>query len=169
MPGGQSAEDPRTIGSIIKIFLGKIDDSIVWCLPMDTTIGIVKGLLSPFEAVLNPKNYYIKLKSILDKYGIYARATIFFGSWIGVSIFTFLIVLIVEAIRSLMSLNISGFIFSPFRALIYALLFPFVPAFIDSLLIAAVISPFPRKRALYDVFVIRASTLFPYTLRVVLL
>ena len=127
---------------------------------------ILKGLLAPVEALLNPRRFYTRLRKMLSRHGIYVTASIYFGAWIGASITLFFLILLVEAARSLLGLNPVGLLTAPFRALVYSFLFPIVPALVDAIIIMIFLAPFDRDRPLYDVFAVRASSLLPYTLRV---
>ena len=132
-------------------------------------LSFAKSLLDPVRAVVNPKKYYSGLRGLLDRYGVYAVSTIYFASWLGTSMLTFILILLLEAFRSLRALSLSGLVMAPLKALAYSLAFPIVAALLDAIVIIIILAFFPRKRPLYDVFAVRASSLLPYGLRVVLL
>ena len=131
--------------------------------------GFLGGLLAPFRALFNPVGFYRWLRKVLRRYGLYAMAVVYVGSWIAASLAAFLLILLVEAFRAVKAGNVLGLLSAPARALLYSLVFPVIPALVDALIIMAAVAPFPRERPLYDVFAVRASSLLPYTLRVVVL
>jgi len=131
--------------------------------------GILEGMLAPLKALVSPRRYFDQLRELLRRYGIYINAVIFFGAWIASSITAFTLILLVEAARSTASLSVTGILLAPARALTYSIIFPVIPAVLDTILIMIGIAPFDRERPLYDVIAVRASSLLPYTLRVVLL
>ncbi len=132
-------------------------------------LSFIGSLLDPVRAIVSPGRYYSSLRGLLDRYGVYAVSTVYFASWLGTSIITFILILLIETFRGLRALSISGIATAPLKALAYSLAFPIVAALIDAVIILVILAFFPRKRPLYDVFAVRASSLLPYGLRVVLL
>ncbi|MEB3789054.1 MAG: hypothetical protein GSR72_04085 [Desulfurococcales archaeon] len=132
-------------------------------------LSIITGVTAPIKAIVSPKRYFSGLGKLLDTYGIYAKAIIYTGSWIGASMITFLLLLLIELVRSILSIDIAGFLTSPLKAFLYSFAFPIVAVVIDATIIALLLIPFPRKRGILDVYVIRSSSLLPYALRVVVL
>lgn len=132
-------------------------------------VGLLWGVLAPLRALVSPNRFFSQLRGLLDEYGIYVAAVVYFGAWLASSVAAFILLLLAESLRSLASLSLQGLLLAPARALIYSFVFPVVPALVDAVLIAIVLSPFPRERPLTDVFAVRASSLLPYTLRVVIL
>ncbi len=132
-------------------------------------LSFLSGITAPIKAVVTPGKYFEWLKQVLDKYGIYGKSVIYFGSWLGMSMMTFIILLMILFLRNMISLNLTGFIMTPLTAFLYSFLFPIIVTIIDASIIAATIVFFPRERSLLDVYVIRASSLLPYALRVIIL
>ena len=132
-------------------------------------VGLLLGLLAPVRALVSPGRYFSQLRELLRRYGIYLNAIIFMGAWAASSFLAFMLILLMELARSVATVSISGTMLAPLKALVYSLVFPMIPAVVDTVLIMLSIAPFPRERPLYDVVAVRASSLLPYTLRVVLL
>ncbi len=132
-------------------------------------LSFITGITAPIKAAISPRRYFSSLGKLLDTYGIYAKAIIYTGSWIGASIIVFFLLLLIELLRSILSIDIGGFITSPLRAFLYSFTFPLIAAVIDATLIAVLLLPFPRRRGILDVYVIRSSSLLPYAIRVVAL
>ncbi|MEB3844738.1 MAG: hypothetical protein LRS48_03545 [Desulfurococcales archaeon] len=132
-------------------------------------LSFLGSMLDPVRALVNPLRYYSRLRRLLARYGLYGVAVVYFASWIGTSILTFIIILLIEFIRNAASLNITGIMTAPLRAAVYSFIFPVIAAFLDAIIILILLAPFPRERPLYDVFAVRASSLLPYGLRIVLL
>jgi len=137
--------------------------------PVDVSLSFLKEMLGPIKALIDPRKYYEQLSKILDKYGVYGAAITYFAGWIGASFIVFFIILFVEITREIVSLDLAGFVTAPLRAVIYSFGFPAVAALVDSIVITLLLLPFPRKRPIYDVFPIRASSLLTYGFRVVYL
>ncbi len=132
-------------------------------------IGLLDALTAPLRAFFSPLKYFSWLRTALSEYGLYARAMITVGSWIMASFLAFILITIILSVRSAVSLHPLSFFLSPLHALLYSTVFPVIPVVIDSILIMISILPFERERELLDVFAIRASSLLPYTFRVVVL
>jgi len=130
---------------------------------------VLAGARAPIRVVLRPREAFEELGVLAKKYGIYFTAAFSLGAWIGASMITFFLVLMVTAARSLLSLDIVGLITSPFTAAKIALAFPIIAALVDATLIAVVAAFSPRERPLHAVYVVRASSLLPYSLRAALL
>ena len=132
-------------------------------------LSFITGITAPIKAIASPKRYFSTLGKLLDTYGIYAKAIIYTGSWIGASMITFFLLLLIELLRSILSIDIAGFFTSPLKAFLYSFAFPIIAVVIDASIIAILLLPFPRERGILDVYVIRSSSLLPYALRVVIL
>ncbi|MCE4609034.1 MAG: hypothetical protein F7C36_01460 [Desulfurococcales archaeon] len=132
-------------------------------------LSFITGITAPIKAIASPKRYFSTLGKLLDTYGIYAKAIIYTGSWIGASMITFFLLLLIELVRSLLSIDIAGFFTSPLKAFLYSFAFPIIAVVLDATIIALLLLPFPRKRGILDVYIVRSSSLLPYALRVVVL
>jgi len=126
---------------------------------------ILTGVRAPVYAVLHPRRAFEELGELARRYGIYFTALFSLGAWIGASMITFILVLAITAARSLLELDVAGLITSPLTAAKIALAFPLIAALLDATLIAVVAAFSPRERPLHAVYVVRASSLLPYSLR----
>ncbi len=135
-----------------------------------TPIDIVRfGITAPFKALIDPRSVFSKIGELSQQYGVYFTALFYAGAWMGASVIAYGFVLMGILLRSIMELDILGAAAAPVTALVYSFVFPLVAAGIDSLLILLVALFSPRTRPLHAVMAVRASSLLPYTLRVVIL
>ncbi len=131
--------------------------------------SVLMGLRAPLQAIVNPSQLYSKIGELSQRYGVYFTAVFYIGAWLGASIPTYFIVLMAMMARSILDIDVAGLAMSPLQAFIYSFTLPLVAAGLDSTLILIVAWISPRSRPLHTVFAIRASSLLPYTLRVVIL
>ncbi len=128
-------------------------------------VSIREGFVAPLKAAINPGAFYQRLSSLIDKYGIYATALFCIGAWIWASSVAFLLSLAALSLRGLFSLDPAALVTAPLKALALAVATPLLAALADAILIGIVAAVSPRRRPLHAVFLVRASSLLPYTLR----
>ena len=136
---------------------------------LESVQALLAGLRAPLVAALHPREAFEEIGDLARRYGIYFTAAFSLGAWIGASAITFMLVLAATAVRSIIGLDIVGLITSPFTALKLAIAFPLLVALLDATLIALVALFAPRERPLHTVYVVRASSLLPYSLRAAVL
>jgi len=127
--------------------------------------ALTEGFLAPLRAALSPGRFYSWLSRALDRYGLYFAAAFYLAAWTGAAAFSFTLSLAVLILRGLAGLDPASIAAAPFKALALAVATPFTAALVDAVLIALVAAFSPRRRPLYAVFLVRASSLLPYTLR----
>ncbi len=127
--------------------------------------ALLEGFLAPLRAAVSPARFYDRLSALVDRYGLYASALIYLGAWLWASTASFALTLAVLAARGLLGLDPAALALAPLKALALAVATPVLAALADASLIALAALPAPRRRPLYVVFLVRASSLLPYTLR----
>ncbi len=126
---------------------------------------LLEGFLAPLRAAVSPTRFYDRLSVLVDRYSLYASALIYLGAWLWASTASFMLTMVVLAVRGVLGLDPAAVLLAPFKALVLAVATPVLAALVDASLIALVALPAPRRRPLYVVFLVRASSLLPYTLR----
>ena len=129
-----------------------------------------EGLLAPLRTVLSPGTVFRRIRMYTARYGVFFTALFYFAAWVGAAVTTFLFTWLLLGLRSLLvEHSIRGLLAAPLLAALYSFAAPIVFAGLDTLLIALVAAFSPRDRPLYTVFLVRASSMLPYTLRVAVL
>lgn len=130
---------------------------------------LISGLKAPIEAIVNPRRFFSKLREYTRRYGVYFTALFYIGAWMASTFTAYFLILAIYMIRDIAGFNLSGLILSPITTLVYSFLFPLVAAGLDSLLIIIPVYYARNRPPLHTVIAVRASSLLPYTIRVVLL
>ncbi|MCE4600359.1 MAG: hypothetical protein F7C38_02165 [Desulfurococcales archaeon] len=127
------------------------------------------GLTAPFKAVVSPGRVFAEIRRYTRQYGIYFTASFYIGAWLGISMATFVLVMLAVAFHSLIGLKLLEFAIAPLEALVYSFLFPLVAAGIDSILIMIPVLLDRNRPPIHAVLAVRASSMLPYSLRIVYL
>ncbi len=131
--------------------------------------ALVKGALAPLRAIVNPRQLFTYVGRSARKYGVYFTAMFYLGAWLASSMAASFIIFFATMVRSIINLDIIGFMLSPITTISYSFLFPLIAAGFDSLLIIIPVYFAEERPPLHTVLAVRSSSLLPYTLRVVLL
>jgi len=131
--------------------------------------ALVKGTLAPVRAIVNPRQLFTYVGRSSKKYGVYFTAMFYLGAWFASAMAASFIIFFATMIRSIINLDVIGFMLSPITTISYSFLFPLIAAGLDSLLIIIPVYFAEERPPLHTVLAVRASSLLPYTLRVVLL
>ncbi len=141
----------------------------MWGKPPSILEAIKDGITAPIAAIFSPRSFFEWLSESVRRYGVYFTAGFYFGAWIGTALLAWFLVTLIVAIRGFLGLSLATIIESPLLAGFYSIVLPLVAAGVDAALIAVVVY-FDRGRPpLHAVLAARASSLLPYTLRVVYL
>ena len=133
------------------------------------SIGIIEGLKAPLEVLVKPDKVFMRIRTFSKKYGIYFTSMFYFTAWLAASLVTFLLIIPLLVAHGFLSKSIGGVLLSPIKAAFYSFLAPLVFAGLDTLLMALVVLLVPRDRPVYTMLLVRASSLLPYNLRIVIL
>ena len=141
----------------------------MWGRPPSMLEALKDGLTAPIAAVLSPRSFFEWLSQSVRKYGVYFTAGFYLGAWIGTAIIAWILVTILVMVRGVFGASLSTILKSPFLAGFYSIILPLIVAGLDAALIALVVYFDSERPPLHAVLAARASSLLPYTLRVVYL
>ncbi len=130
---------------------------------------VLEAILAPIAAAVKPGEYFEWLRAEARRLPLLAKAALALGAWVGASMITFMLALLVGVIRGVVHADIAGVIGAPGKAAVVAVLLPILAAGVDSILIMVGALPAPREESLLLVPLVRASSLLPYTVRAAIL